>query len=123
MKVLLTLNDVEPAVRLNAALEAEGVETAVVSPLDDIRSALKRERPDVIVFSGDLTEPSNVTLVKEQLWEGTAAVGLTDKADPAQGVSSETRKSYVFGLQLVVGRGDGGAIRAGPPAVPPRSLP
>ena len=45
MKVLITLNDVEPAVRLNAALEAEGVETAVVSPLDDIRAALKRERP------------------------------------------------------------------------------
>jgi len=83
MKVLLTLNDVEPAVRLNAALEAEGVETAVVSPLDDMRSALKRERPDIIVFSGDLTEPANVALVKEQLWIGTAAVGLTDNADPA----------------------------------------
>ena len=83
MKILLTLNDVEPAVRLNAALEAEGVETAVVSPLDDIRSALKRERPDIIVFSGDLNEPANVALVKEQLWEGTAAVGLTDITEPA----------------------------------------
>src|SRR3954469_14417081 len=83
MRVLLTLNDVEPAVRLNAALEAEGVETAVVSPLDDIRSAIKREKPDLIVFSGDLTEPANVALVKEQLWEGTAAVGLANNIDPA----------------------------------------
>src|SRR3954469_13856922 len=81
MKVLLTLNDVEPAVRLNAALEAEGVDTAVVSPLDDMRSTLKREKPDVIVFSGDLTEPATVALVKELLWQGTAAVGLVDKVD------------------------------------------
>ena len=81
--MLLTLNDVEPAVRLNAALEAEGVETAVVSPLDDIRSTIKREKPDLIVFSGDLSEPSNQALVKEQLWENVAAVGLANTADPA----------------------------------------
>ncbi len=83
MTIVITLNDVEPAVRLNAALEAEGVTTAVVSPLDDIRSTLERERPDIIVFSGDLTEPANVALVKEQLWVGSAAVGLTDNPDPA----------------------------------------
>jgi DNA-binding NtrC family response regulator len=83
MKALLTLNDVEPAVRLNAALEAEGVDTAVVSPLDDMRSTLKREKPDVIVFSGDLTEPATVALVKELLWQGTASVGLIDKIDPS----------------------------------------
>ena len=37
MKVLITLADVEPAVRLNALLEANGTKTAVVSPLDDLR--------------------------------------------------------------------------------------
>src|SRR4051812_43358311 len=83
MRVLLTLNDVEPAVRLNAALEAEGVETAVVSPLDDIRSAIKREKPDVMVFSGDLSEPANLALVKEGLWDNVSAVGLANNADPA----------------------------------------
>ena len=83
MKVLLTLNDVEPAVRLNAALEAEGVETAVVSPLDDMRSTLRREKPDAIVFSGDLTEPPTVALVKEMLWEGVACIGLVDNVDEA----------------------------------------
>jgi DNA-binding NtrC family response regulator len=83
MKVLLTLQDVEPAVRVNAVLEREGVETALVSPLDDIRAALKREKPDILVFSGELTDPSTTTIVKEQLWEGAAAVGLTDNVDPA----------------------------------------
>ena len=45
MKVLISLTDVEPAVRLNAQLEASGVETAVVSPLDDVRGAIRREQP------------------------------------------------------------------------------
>ena len=83
MKVLLTLQDVEPAVRINALLEQEGVETALVSPLDDIRAALKREKPDIIVFSGDLSDPATIAIVKEQLWEGAAAIGLADVSDPA----------------------------------------
>jgi DNA-binding NtrC family response regulator len=83
MKVLLTLQDVEPAVRINALLEQDGVDTALVSPLDDIRAALKREKPDIIVFSGDLADPATVAIVKEQLWEGAAAVGLSDITDPA----------------------------------------
>ena len=83
MKVLLTLQDVEPAVRINALLEREGVDTALVSPLDDIRGALKREKPDIIVFTADLADPSNVAIIKEQLWHGAAVVGLTDNMDAA----------------------------------------
>ncbi len=83
MKVLLTLQDVEPAVRINAVLEGEGVDTALVSPLDDIRAALKREKPDIIVFTSELLDPSTIAIVKEQLWEGAAVVGLTDNRDPA----------------------------------------
>jgi DNA-binding NtrC family response regulator len=78
MKAVITLQDVEPAVRLNALLEREGVETELVSPLDDIRGTIKRVKPDVIVFSGELTEPSTVSMVKDQLWEGAAVVGLSD---------------------------------------------
>src|SRR5262249_12022340 len=83
MKVLLTLQDVEPAVRINAVLEREGVDTALVSPLDDIRSALRREKPDIIVFSGELADPLTVSIVKEQLWDGAAVVGLADNVDAA----------------------------------------
>jgi len=83
MKVLLTLQDVEPAVRLNAMLERDGVQTELVSPLDDIRAALQRQRPDLIVFSGALNDPSTLALVKEQLWGGAAAVGLADTGDAA----------------------------------------
>jgi DNA-binding NtrC family response regulator len=81
MKVLLTLQDVEPAVRLNALLEADGIQTAVVSPLDDMRASIRREKPDIIVFSGDLADPASIALVKEQLWDGAASVGLADVPD------------------------------------------
>jgi DNA-binding NtrC family response regulator len=84
MKVLLTLQDVEPAVRLNAILEREGLTTAVVSPLDDMRATIRREKPDILVFSGDLAEPASIALMKEQLWDGAAVVGLSDVDDPEQ---------------------------------------
>jgi len=81
VKVLISLTDVEPAVRLNAQLERDGVETAVVSPLDDVRGAIRREKPDVIVMTGALVDPQNVALVREMLWEGVAVVGLADVRD------------------------------------------
>jgi len=82
VKVLISLTDVEPAVRLNAQLERSGVETAVVSPLDDVRGAIRREKPDLIVMTGALVDPQNVALVREMLWEGVAVVGLADVRDP-----------------------------------------
>ncbi|MDQ6888223.1 MAG: sigma-54 dependent transcriptional regulator [Gemmatimonadota bacterium] len=82
MKVLLTLTDVEPAIRLNAMLEAAGHETALVSPIDDIRAAIEREKPDVIVMTGGLVDTANTQLVKRQLWDGAAVVGLADIPDP-----------------------------------------
>ena len=82
MKVLVTLTDVEPAVRLNAMLEGAGYQTALVSPLDDVRQAIAREKPDLIVITGGLPEVQNIELVKEQLWEGAKVVGLADVADP-----------------------------------------
>ena len=82
MKVLLTLQDVEPAVRINALLEQEGVQTALVSPLDDLHAALKREKPDLIVFTGELSDPTTLAVVKAQLWEGAATVGLSDNLEP-----------------------------------------
>ncbi|MBW7933102.1 MAG: sigma-54-dependent Fis family transcriptional regulator [Gemmatimonadaceae bacterium] len=82
MRVLITLTDVEPAVRLNALLEsAPDVETFVVSPMDDLPGAVQRHRPDVIVFSGALLDAQTVAIVRDQLWLGTAMVGLADVGD------------------------------------------
>ena len=84
MSVLITLHDVEPAVRLNARLEADGVETTLVSPLDDMRAEIRRAKPQLVVFSGELTDSANVALVRELLWDGTGVVGLVDGDDMQQ---------------------------------------
>src|SRR5688572_12972985 len=81
MKVLLTLTDVEPAVRLNALLEKSGIETVLVSPLDDVPGMIRRQRPDVIVLTGGLLDATNLQLVKNQLWDGAAVIGLADVHD------------------------------------------
>jgi len=82
LKALIFLTDVEPAIRLNAQLERSGAETAVVSPLDDVRGAIRREKPDVIVMTGALVDPQNVALAREMLWENVPVVGLADVRDP-----------------------------------------
>ena len=82
MKVLITLADLEPAVRLNALLEAADTQTAVVSPLDDLRGEIKRFKPDLIVLTGNLGEAGIVQVVRDQLWNGTAVIGLADVEDP-----------------------------------------
>ena len=50
------MDDLEIAVRLNAALEAAGLRTAMVSALDDATGALRRERPDLVVLTGAVHE-------------------------------------------------------------------
>jgi DNA-binding NtrC family response regulator len=82
VKVLITLTDVEPAVRLNALLEGEGHQTAVVSPLDDLRAEIKRFKPDLIVLTGAIGDPNNIQIVRDQLWNGTGVIGLADVEDP-----------------------------------------
>ena len=82
--VVITLHDVEPAVRLNAQLEKEGVKTEVVSPMDDMRRSIERFHPDVIVFTGDLTSQHTEALVQEQLWTGVPSIGITDVRDERQ---------------------------------------
>ncbi|MHB0949712.1 MAG: sigma 54-interacting transcriptional regulator [Gemmatimonadaceae bacterium] len=82
-RILITLQDVEPAIRLNGRLEAEGAETTLVSPLDDLRGAIRRAQPEVVLFTADLLDPATQAVLREQLWEGRAVVGLTESADPA----------------------------------------
>ncbi|HYW33158.1 MAG TPA: sigma-54 dependent transcriptional regulator [Gemmatimonas sp.] len=80
--IAIFMTDVEPAVRLNAALESAGVSTVTISPMDDARGDLRRAAPDVLVLTGALLDPNNVALVRQQLWEGVSVVGFTDVADP-----------------------------------------
>ena len=83
MKVAITLTDLEPAARLNGVLTKAGIETVLVPPVDDLPSVIAREKPDLIVMSGGLVEPTNVRVARQQMWDGCPVVGLADVDDPA----------------------------------------
>ena len=55
-QVLITMDDLEVAVPLNAALEAAGLRTAMFSSLDDASGAIRRERPDLVILTGAVHE-------------------------------------------------------------------
>ena len=56
-RALITMDDIETAVRLNAAFEAAGFATSMVAPVDDYRAALRRDNPDLVILTGGLHEP------------------------------------------------------------------
>jgi DNA-binding NtrC family response regulator len=55
-RILVTLDDLETAVPLNAALEAAGFATGTFSAHDDARNTLRREQPDLVVLTGAVYE-------------------------------------------------------------------
>ncbi len=61
-RILLTLDDLETAVPLNAGLETAGFHTSTVSSLDDAHGAVRRENPELIVLTGAVYEPPAVHL-------------------------------------------------------------
>ena len=61
-QILITMDDLETAVPLNAALESSGFSTSMFSSLDDARGAVRRENPDLVVLTGAVHEPHAVQL-------------------------------------------------------------
>jgi DNA-binding NtrC family response regulator len=61
-QILITMDDLETAVPVNAALEAAGFGTAMLSSLDDARAALRRESPDLVILTGGVYEAPAVHL-------------------------------------------------------------
>jgi DNA-binding NtrC family response regulator len=80
-RVLITLDDLETAVRLNAALEGAGFSTAMVAAFDDIRGAVRRERPDLIVLTGAVHEPHALQLVALARDAGVSTLALLEPTD------------------------------------------
>ena len=79
--IAILMTDVEPAVRLNAALEGEGVDTVMISPMDDVRGEIRRARPVIVVLTGALLDGANIALVRQLLWDNVAVLGFTDVSD------------------------------------------
>ncbi|MDP9145264.1 MAG: sigma-54 dependent transcriptional regulator [Actinomycetota bacterium] len=56
-QILITMDDLETAVRLNAAFEAAKLSTAMFSSLDDVRASVRRENPELIILTGAVHDP------------------------------------------------------------------
>jgi DNA-binding NtrC family response regulator len=61
-QILITMDDLETAVRLNAAFEAAGYSTAMFSSLDDARGTVRRESPELVILTGAVHESHAVQL-------------------------------------------------------------
>ncbi|MEO8089519.1 MAG: sigma-54 dependent transcriptional regulator [Gemmatimonadales bacterium] len=56
-QILIAMDDLETAVRLNGAFEAAKFSTAMFSSLDDARGAVRRENPELVILTGAVHEP------------------------------------------------------------------
>jgi DNA-binding NtrC family response regulator len=79
-RVLITMEDLEAAVRANAAFEGAGYKTTMVSALDDLRAAIRRAHPELIVLTGGLREAGLPRALADAAGEA-ATLGLVETTD------------------------------------------
>ena len=86
-RVLITTDDLEQAVRVNAALEHAGFDTAMVSSLDDVRQAVRGRLPppDAIVLTGGLHESTAQRLLAAAREHAVSTLGLVEATDEDPG--------------------------------------
>lgn len=81
-KVIITLDDLETAVPLNAAFEAAGFHTSTISAFDDARNTVRREHPALIILTGALYEPPAQQLVQYAHDREVSTLALLERTDP-----------------------------------------
>ena len=81
-KALITMDDLETAVRINAHFEEKGNVTVLVSSLDDSVTILKETEPDVVVLTGALREQPAKTLIALARSRSMPTLGLAETASP-----------------------------------------
>jgi len=85
-RVLITTDDLEQAVRVNASLEQAGFDTAMVSSLDDVRQAVRGRQPpprppDAVVLTGGLHESTAQRLLAAAREHAVSTLGLVEATD------------------------------------------
>ena len=80
-RVLLTTDDLEQAVRGNAALDAAGFVTDMASTQDDVRQLIGRREPDCIVLTGGLHEQRAATLLAAARERMISTLGLVEETE------------------------------------------
>ncbi|MEP7326876.1 MAG: sigma-54 dependent transcriptional regulator [Gemmatimonadota bacterium] len=80
-RALITMDDIETAVRLNAAFEAAGFATSMVAPVDDGRAALRRDSPDLVILTGGLHETHTRQLAAAARDSAISTLALLEATD------------------------------------------
>jgi DNA-binding NtrC family response regulator len=81
-RVLLTMDDLETAVRCNAAFEEAGYETVLVSSQDNARDVFRKADPDVVILTGALHEHRAEALVALAREKPISTLGLIEESSP-----------------------------------------
>jgi DNA-binding NtrC family response regulator len=83
-RILVTTDDLEHAVRINAGLEAAGFDTAMVSSFDDVRQAVRGRGvpPDCIILTGGLHESPARQLLASAQDRAISTLGLVEATEP-----------------------------------------
>src|SRR5258708_39000682 len=92
-RILITTDDLEHAVRINAALEAAGFHTTLAHTLDEARQALRRDPPpDCVVVTGGLHESGAAQLLTLARDRSGSTRGLVEETEPdAKGLARPLR--------------------------------
>jgi DNA-binding NtrC family response regulator len=82
-RILVTTDDLEHAVRINAALEQAGFHTTMASSVDEARQAIRRDpAPDCLVMTGGLHETSTAQLLTLARDRSISTLGLVEETEP-----------------------------------------
>ncbi len=84
-QLLITMDDLEAAVRLNAAAEAAGFTTGMISSLDDARGAVRREHPELVILTGAVHEPPALQLAAYAREHEISTLALLEPTDSERG--------------------------------------
>ena len=90
-RILVTADDLEHAVRINAALEEAGFRTTLATTFDEGRQAIRREPPpDCVVVTGGLHETRAAQLLTLAREREISTLGLVEQTEPdAKGLARQ----------------------------------
>ncbi len=81
-QVLITMDDLEAAVRTNASFEKAGYSTVLASPLDDAAGILRDSEFDLVILTGAFPEPTTKSLISLARARSILLLGLLETATP-----------------------------------------
>jgi DNA-binding NtrC family response regulator len=81
-RVLITTDDLEHAVRINAQLESGGFDTTLTSSFDEVRHAVQRRDPDCILITGGLHDAPAANLIGLAHDRTVSTLGLVEATEP-----------------------------------------